>query len=93
MKRHRMRFPDRSCFETRAQRRERVALTRRAAAVELDAPAAPEVVEARASARGLSMSLAAFRAADYGQVCQFLGLSPSRPRSSRRRRRSAPAHA
>ena len=49
----------------------------------------------RVSTRELScpMSLDKFRQADYGQVCQFLGLRPSKPyanaqgEDTRRRRR------
>jgi hypothetical protein len=54
----------------------------------------------RQNARELSLSLAEFSSADYGQLCQKLGLSPSRPhanatgkdtRKRRRRRRTAQA--
>lgn len=39
----------------------------------------PAAVRQRPSSGELVMSWEAFRAADYGQLCQYLGLRPSQP--------------
>lgn len=76
----RMNFPTRSCVETNRQRRERLALSRRAAAT--PAPAKPAKIEAFVRVKGdgeLVARFADFKAMDYGQLCQFLKLRPSKP--------------
>jgi hypothetical protein len=77
--------------ETSRQRAQRIALSRRA---ERNPEPRPERMEppARVSRSGLTLTHGAFRGADYGQVCAFLGLRPSKPHedasgNDRRRRR------
>lgn len=67
--------------ETARQRNQRLALSRRAQRGPEPTPV--RIAEpGRVSAQGLVLTLASFRLADYGQVCEFLGLKPSMPKLS-----------
>lgn len=104
----RMRYPERSSSETDGQRRARVALSksveREHAHRERFEPrgrAFPEPIPVGhvwASASELTLDRVAFRAADFGQLCQALGLRPSKPHEDARgrdvrKRRRRRAHA
>ena len=103
MEKVRMRYPAQSCHETRRQRKQREALTaaaaREAAHIEqfgtspVKATEEPlYAVEVRTGHRRLTMPFEVFQGADYGQLCQYLGLRPSKPNHDahgRRRRARA----
>lgn len=76
-----MTFPERSSFETDRQRRDRLALSRDVKREPKDygkrRPKPGAYV--RLSASDVAMTFASFKAADYGQLCQALGLRPSKP--------------
>lgn len=79
------RYPARHHAETTRQRRRREALSasvrrRHDAGQAPRSPRAHHVV--RVTSKGATMPLAVFQAADYGQLCQLLGLRPSRPRAT-----------
>lgn len=82
MDRARMRYPAHSPHETVRQRDSRRALSRTAAR-DTTPVKAPSLGTLRIKPTGaIEMPFAVFRHADYGQLCQVLGLSPSKPRAS-----------
>lgn len=86
MRQQKMNYPAASPFETARQRNQRAALSRAVEQAGDALPAGRRQSVARATPAGLVMTFASFKAADYGSLCQFLGLSPSRPRSAQRTR-------
>lgn len=95
-----MRYPAQATSENGRQRNQRMAVSaatdRQAKHAETfgesTVDTAAKDVTVRASGGALVMPFGVFQAADYGQVCQMLALSPSRPHATadgadRRRRK------